>query len=194
MTAADLSAQHDALAEILAVSKKMGLAITAASSIRSQLDPLLEALKKEGWTEPSPDGSIRAFSDRFRSIEEKVVPRDLASASMSREQALRGGPLNLQIISLGASISGFPAAPTKTELFQLAQIKQRVDSLVSELNRIIGETSRPSTRCEQNGQKPLRAPDRSQALGRAEAAFIMATFRSAFERRRQMRPPFLMTV
>ncbi|MBP1766248.1 MAG: hypothetical protein H6P98_363 [Candidatus Aminicenantes bacterium] len=160
MTAADLSAQHDALAEILALSKKMGLAITAASSIRSQLDPLLEILKKEGRTEPSPDGLIRAFSDRFRSIEEKVVPRDLAMTSMSREQALRGGPLNLQIISLGVSISGFPAAPTKTELFQLAQIKQRVDSPVEELNRIIGEDIPALNKVlEQNGQKPLRAPD-----------------------------------
>jgi photosystem II stability/assembly factor-like uncharacterized protein len=160
MTAADLASQHDALAEILAVSKKMGLAITAASSIRSQLDTLLEKPEKGSGTEASPDGSIRAFSDRFRSVEEKVVPRDLASTSMSREQALRGGPLNLQIISLGASISGFPAAPTKTELFHLAQIKEQVESLVAEINRIIGEDIPALNKVlEQDGRKRLRAPD-----------------------------------
>ncbi len=160
MNAEDLSAQHDALAEILAVSKKMGLAITAASSIRSQLDALLEDLKKEGRTEPSLDGSIRTFSDDFRAVEEKVVPKNLASASMSREQALRGGPLNLQIISLGTSISGFPAAPTKTELFHLAQIKRRVESLVEEINRIIREGIPALNKgLEKNGRKPLRAPE-----------------------------------
>ncbi len=79
---------------------------------------------------------------------------------MSREQALRGGPLNLQIISLGTSISGFPAAPTKTELFHLAQIKRRVESLVEEINRIIREGIPALNKgLEKNGRKPLRAPE-----------------------------------
>ena len=160
MSAADLSAQHEALAEILAASKKMGLAITAASAIRNQLDALLEELGNSGRTDPSLDGPVRAFADRFRALEEKVVPGNLASASMTREKALQGGPLNLQILSLGTSISGFPSAPTKTELFQLAQINERVESLVAELNRMIDEDLPALNKVlEQNGRKPLRVPE-----------------------------------
>ena len=61
---------------------------------------------------------------------------------------------------LGMSISGFPAAPTKTDLFQLEQIKQRVEGLVGQMNRIIGEEIPALNRAlEQNKIKPLKAPE-----------------------------------
>ncbi len=160
LTESELAAQHEALAEILALSKKMGLAITAAANIRRQLDTLAQDIEKEGRSEPALESAIRAFTAKFGSIEEQVVPKDLVSVSMSREQALRGGPLNQQILRLGASISGFPAAPTKTELFQLDEIRQQVESLVREVNQIIQEDI-PFLNgvLEQYGQKALKAPE-----------------------------------
>lgn len=160
MTETDLMAQHEALAEILAMSKEMGLAITAATNIRRQLDSLGQDLKKEGRSEAALDSAIHSFSDQFRAVEEKVVPKEFGSTLMTRELALRGGSLNQQIMMLGMSISGFPAAPTKTDLFQLGQIKQLVEGLVGQMNRIIGEDIPALNRAlEQNKIKPLKAPE-----------------------------------
>ena len=160
MTEADLMAQHGALAEILAMSKEMGLAITAATNIRRQFDTLEQDLKKEGRGEPALDSAIQSFSKTFRAVEEQVVPKEFGSTLMTRELALRGGALNQQIMMLGMSISGFPAAPTKTDLFQLEQIKQRVEGLVGQMNRIIGEEIPALNRAlEQNKIKPLKAPE-----------------------------------
>jgi hypothetical protein len=160
MTEAELTAQHEALAEILAMSKKMGLAITAATNIRRQLDTLAEDVKKEGKTEAALDGAIRAFSENFRALEEKIVPKEFASTLMTRELALRGGSLNQQIIMLGMSISGFPAAPTKTDLFQIEQIERHVEAQVEKLNQTIRENLPALNRVlEQSKLKPLKAPE-----------------------------------
>jgi len=163
MTEADRRAQYEALAEILALSKKMGLAITAAANIRRQLDTLAQDLQKAGPIAPALEASVEAFSDKFKAVEEKVVPKDFASTSMTREMALRGGPLNLQILQLGMSISGYPAAPTKTELFQIAQLNQTVESLVEQVNRLIAEDIPDlNTVLEENKMKPLKAPEKVQ--------------------------------
>jgi len=160
MTGADLKAQHEALAEILALSKKMGLAVTAATNIRRQLDTLVQDLKKAGQSEAGLDSSIQDFSSKFRSVEEKVVPKEFGSTLMSRELALRGGALNQQILVLGMSISGFPAAPTQTELLQLAEVVHLVDDLAGQLNQVIGEDVPALNRVlEQNRLKPLKAPE-----------------------------------
>jgi len=160
MTEAELSAQHEALAEILAMSKKMGLAITAATNIRRQLDTLGQDLKKGAQVEASLESSIQAFSDKFRAVEDKVVPKEFGSTLMTRELALRGGSLNQQILMLGMSVSGFPSAPTKTDLSQIAEIKQLVDGLVGQVNRIIGEDIPALNKVlEQNKVKALKAPE-----------------------------------
>ena len=160
ITEADLTAQHEALAEILAMSKKMGLAITAATNIRRQLDTLGQDLKKEGRVETALGGSIRAFSEKFRAVEEQVVPKEFGSSLMTRELALRGGSLNQQIMMLGMSISGFPAAPTKTEHFQLEQVKRQVEGLVGQINRIIREDIPALNQVLEQGKlKPLKAPE-----------------------------------
>ena len=160
LAASDLKAQHEALAEILALSKKMGLAITAASSIRRQLDTLVEDLKKSGQVEATLDGSIQAFSATFRAVEEQVVPKEFGSTLMTRDLALRGGSLNQQILILGMSISGFPAVPTQTELLQLAEIGKVVDDLVYRMNQVIGEDLPGfNTVLEQNKLKPLKVPE-----------------------------------
>jgi hypothetical protein len=160
MTAADRRAQHQALAEILALSRKMGLAVTAATNIRRQLDGLRPELKKGGQADPALDASIQSFSGKFGAIEERVVPKDIATTSTTRELALRGGPLNQQIIMLGMSISGFPAAPTQTELRHLEELRQQVDGLAGELNRVIREDIPALNRELERGKlNPLKAPE-----------------------------------
>jgi photosystem II stability/assembly factor-like uncharacterized protein len=160
MTEADLLAQHEALAEILTMSKKMGLAITAAANIRRQLDALELDLKKEPRVGTPLESSFKAFSDKFRAVEEKVVPKEFGSTLMTRELALRGGSLNQLILMLGMSVSGFPSAPTKTDLFQIGEIKQRVDDLVGQVNEIIGKDIPALNKAlEENKLKTLKAPD-----------------------------------
>jgi hypothetical protein len=160
MTATDREAQHQALAEILALSKKLGLAVTAATNIRRQLEGLEPELKKGGQAGPSAETAVQAFSEKFRAIEERVVPGDIASTSMTREIALRGGPINQQVLMLGMSIAGFPAAPTQTELFHLEQVKQVVDALVGELNGVIREDIPALNQTLEQGKlKLLKAPE-----------------------------------
>ena len=160
MTEADLLAQHEALAEILAMSKKMNLAITAATNIRRQLDALGQDLKKGAQVEAALESSIQAFSDRFRAVEERVVPKEFGSTLMTRELALRGGSLNQMILMLGMSISGFPSAPTKTDLSQIEEIKQQVENLVGQVNEIIGKDIPDLNKVlEQNKVKGIKAPD-----------------------------------
>jgi hypothetical protein len=161
MSVADLSAQHEALAEILAVSKKMGLAVTAATNIRRQLDTLVQDLKKKDQVAAAVGDAVQAFSGRFQAVEEKVVPKDFGSTQMTRELALQGGSLNQQILMLGMSISGFPAAPTRAEVFQLAEVMREVENLVSQLNQVISEDIASLNRVlEQNALPPLKAPEK----------------------------------
>jgi len=58
------------------------------------------------------------------------------------------------------SISGFPAAPTKTDIFQLEQMQRHVEAQVGQLNQIIKEDIPAFNRAlEQNKIKPLKAPE-----------------------------------
>jgi photosystem II stability/assembly factor-like uncharacterized protein len=160
MTEADLLAQHEAVAEILAMSKKMGLAITAAANIRRQLDALGQDLKKAGQVEAALESSIQAFSARFQAVEEKVVPKEFGSTLMTRELALRGGSINQLILMLGMSVSGFPSAPTKTDLFQIGELTQRVEDLVGQVNEIIGRDIPVLNKVlEEHKLKALKAPE-----------------------------------
>jgi photosystem II stability/assembly factor-like uncharacterized protein len=160
MTEADLLAQHEAVAEILAMSKKMGLAITAAANIRRQLDTLGQDLQKAGQVEAALESSIQAFSAKFQAVEEKVVPKEFGSTLMTRELALRGGSINQLILMLGMSVSGFPSAPTKTDLFQIGELKQRVEDLVGQVNEIIGRDIPVLNKVlEEHKLKALKAPE-----------------------------------
>jgi hypothetical protein len=138
----------------------MGLAITAATNIRRQLDTIGQDLKKGTQVEAVVESSVQTFSDKFRALEEKVVPKEFGSTLMTRELALRGGSLNQLILMLGMSISGFPSAPTKTDLFQINEIKQLVDDLVGQMNRTIREDIPALNKVlEQNKIQTLKAPE-----------------------------------
>jgi hypothetical protein len=159
MSDEEVCAQHGALAEVLALSKKMGLAITATTNIRRQIDSLTQDLKKQGKTDEALDGAIKKFDEKLRPIEDKVVPKELGTMQ-TREDALRGGALNQLIMSLGSSINGYPSAPSKTDLLQLEQITQKVDSLVAGVNQIIKEDLPALNKTlEEFKIKPLKVPE-----------------------------------
>lgn len=159
MSSENASAQYEALAEVLALSKKMGLAITAATNIRRQIDALVQDLKKEEKTAEPLDGAISKFEEKFRPFESDIVPKEFGT-QQTREDALRGGSLNQLIMSLGMSISGYPSAPTKTDLFQLEQITGKVDALVGKMNQIIKEDLPGLNKAlEESKLKPLKVPE-----------------------------------
>jgi hypothetical protein len=132
-------AQYEALAEILALSKKMGLSVTAAANIRRQLDSSVSGFQKEGKMSEVVGAAFKAFEEKFKPVEGDIVPRDFGSSQLTREVVLRGGPVNLQLLTLGMSIGGFPSAPTKTDLLRLEQIGQKVEDLVARMNQVIKE-------------------------------------------------------
>lgn len=154
----EIRKQHEALAELLVVGKKMGLTITAAASIRRQIDSLKNEVKKEAKNREAIEAAINAFEEKFKPLEEEVVPRDFGT-QRTREDVLRGGPLNQQILSLGSSISGYPSAPTATDLFLLGEIQRKVEDCVTRMNEIIGQELPALNRVlEEAGQPPLKLP------------------------------------
>jgi len=77
----------------------------------------------------------------------------------SMEMALRGGSLSQLVARLGASISGYPSAPTKTELSQLKELSEAVNALVSRLNEFMSvEIPKLNEILEEHSLKPLKAP------------------------------------
>jgi len=151
--------QHEALAAVLGLSKKMGLAITAAANIRRQVDSLAKDLSKEGGqNREAANLALKAFEEKFRSVEEEIVPKEFG-AQRTREDMLRGGPLNQQLLSLGSSINNYPAAPTQTDLFVLDEIARKVDAYVNRMNQIIGDALPTLNRTlEESGLQPLKVP------------------------------------
>ncbi len=156
---ADLAAQSESLAELMILAKKMGLSITAATNIRRELQSLDESLKKEGTPAQAVAQAIAGFEEKFRPLEKEIRPADFGVPS-SRDTALRGGPINQQILSLGSSISGYPSAPTKTDLFLLAELGRKVDELAGKLNEVIREDLPGLNKTlEAHKFKPLKIPE-----------------------------------
>jgi len=149
--------QFEALTEVLVLSKKMSLSITGAKNLRRQLENLDQELKKENKPE-AVQLAFQKFDENFKKIEEEIVPPDITT-STSWEMALRGGFLSQQIMSLGMSIGNYPSAPTETDLFQLKQIKEKVDMSVNQLNDFFKEEiPKMNELLAEHKLKPLSAP------------------------------------
>lgn len=154
----EIEEQHEALAEVLILSKKIGLSITAATNVRRQVESLADDLKKEEQKSDALDLALKSFDEKFHPLEEGIVPKEL-TAQRTREDALRGGSLNQMLLTLGTSIADYPSAPTKTDLAQLEDISRKVDDLVEMLNRLIREDLPALNKAlEESGRKPLKAP------------------------------------
>jgi photosystem II stability/assembly factor-like uncharacterized protein len=154
----DRAAQLEALSQILAISKKMSLAVTGAKDIRRQLDSLSQDLKKPENSAEALQSGAKKFEEKFKKVEEEIVPREIFTRA-TREQALRGGAIAQQIMFLGMSLSGYPSRPTETDRAKLQELIEIVERQVSALNEII-KTDLPLLNevFTQYKLKPLKMP------------------------------------
>lgn len=154
----DRTVQNESLVEVMVLSRKLNLSITAARNIRNQLKKLDGTLKEKTDIRESVYKAVERFEERFGKLEEEIVPVGLFYRG-SMELALRGGSLNQQVLFLGFSIAGYPSPPTETDLTQLKELTETVNDLVDEFNAFIRtEIPRLNETLEKNGLNPLRAP------------------------------------
>ncbi|MCK4363256.1 MAG: hypothetical protein KAW85_00515, partial [Candidatus Aminicenantes bacterium] len=150
--------QSDKIVEVMAYSKKMGLSVTATRNIRRQLEKLDKELKEKEDTPEVVRTALKNFDERFAVLEEEIIPKGFGYRG-SMEMALRGGSLSLQVMMLGASISEYPSAPTKTELSQLKELSEAVNALVSRFNEFMSvEIPKLNEILEEHSLKPLKTP------------------------------------
>jgi len=154
---AQWAAQRDCLAELLKVSKKLGLAVTAVKNIRRHLDGLQPDIAK---AEEGKSVLLRsAFDDflgPFAKLEKDILPGDMMAFQGSLEQSLRGGPRSIQLTTFGMSFAGFPSAPTGTELAQFNEICVMIEASVEALNKVIAnELPKLNQVFKDNGLKPF---------------------------------------
>ncbi len=158
MSPEDKAAQVDALTQLIITSKKMGLSITSAKNIRRELDKFYKSQKDKQDKNEQLIQAVEDFDNRFFKIEDVVVPKPFGTRE-SREMALKGGSLSQQIISLASSISGYPSAPSQTELKQVQEFSEEVDRLVGRLNKLIQtDLVELNATLEAGGTKPLKIP------------------------------------
>ncbi len=158
MTEMDRIAQAETIAEIMALSKKMNLSVTGTTQVRRELDKLNNQLKEKKDIQEKLRETVESFEKKFAPLEEEIMPKGLGFRG-SMEMALRGGSLAQQIMFLGYSISGFPSAPTETDLAQLKELSAVVDVIVEKLNEFIkAEIPALNTILEEYDLKPLKMP------------------------------------
>jgi len=156
MNAEDKKAHVEALTNVIILSKKLGLSITSAKNIRRELDKFYMSQKDKNEQLVK---AVKDFDRRFFKIEDVVVPKPFGTRG-TRKMALKGGSLSELIISLASSISGYPSAPSQTDLKQLQELSAEVDRLADQLNNFI-RTDLPSLNAslETGGLKPLKVPN-----------------------------------
>lgn len=155
----DRVAQAKHLVEVMALSKLMGLSVTATRKIRRGLDDLNEEIQKKQSLQEEVRTAVETFEGIFSALEEEVMPKGFGYRG-SREMALRGGSLSQLVMWVGMSMSGFPQAPTATDLIQLTELSEAVYSLVDRLNAVITEDiPRLNGKLKQQGLKEIKSPD-----------------------------------
>ncbi len=150
--------QSNKIVEVMVHSRKMGLSITATKNIRRQLEKLDKTLKEKENTPEIVRTALKNFDEKFAMLEEDIMPKGFGYRG-SIEMALRGGSLSQLVMMLGASISGYPSVPTKTELSQLKELSEAVNALVSRFNEFMSvEIPKLNEILEEHSLKPLKSP------------------------------------
>ncbi|MDH5468745.1 MAG: hypothetical protein OEY25_15125, partial [Candidatus Aminicenantes bacterium] len=158
MVEKDRIIQNESLVEVMILSKRLNLAVTAARKIRNELKKLDNTLNEAGDVKEEVRKAVERFENKFAPHEEEIVPKELFYRG-SMEMALRGGPLVQQIMFLGVSIVGYPSAPSETDIAQLKELKEGVNVLVEGFNDFIRtEIPRLNEALEKNGLKPIKSP------------------------------------
>lgn len=159
MAEEDYQAMIEAQADVVLMSKKLGMGVTAANRIRRELNDLDKALKDKKDVSPDVTEEVNAFKVKFEMLAEEMLPKGFGY-KVSQELALRGGDLSTQILFLGMSVSNFPSAPTKVDWQQIQELTEKVEDLTGRLNKvIIDDIPELNVVLEANGLKPIRAPE-----------------------------------
>jgi photosystem II stability/assembly factor-like uncharacterized protein len=152
-------AMVEAQVEVMAISKKLGLGVTAANRIRRELSHLNNIFKDKKDISPDVTEGVKAFKDKFQLLAEEILPKGFGY-KVSQKLALRGGDLSTQLLFLGISVSNFPSAPTAVDLLQIKDMKEEVLALIGRLNEFIRvDIPAFNDLMKAHGLKPINAPE-----------------------------------
>jgi photosystem II stability/assembly factor-like uncharacterized protein len=155
----EYQAMIDAQIQVIAVSKRLSLGVTAANRIRRELNNLEKVFQDKKDIPPDVTTCVKEFEIKFKKVEEEIMPKGFGYKVPSKV-ALRGGYLSTQLLYLGLSLSGFPSAPTEVDLLQIRELDNAVRGLIEQLNEIIlAEIPVVNSVLEANGLKPIKAPE-----------------------------------
>jgi photosystem II stability/assembly factor-like uncharacterized protein len=144
--------------EVIAVSKKYSIAVTASNRIRTGLRKIDKALQERDTLPADAAKSVKEFEDKFQKLADEIMPRGIGY-KVPAKVALRGGYLSQQLMFLGMWASSYPAAPTEVMLAATKESNDEVDGLIGRLNEII-RVDIPALNkiLEANEIKPITAP------------------------------------
>jgi len=120
------------------LNRKSGLSVTAVNSIRRQFDKIKSTLEKKESLPEETTGILDEFEQKIISLEKEIIPERMMYR-VSWEKMLRGGTLNMRILSLGGNFGGFPHPATQSDLLQLKEFIVIVDAKVVRVNTFIAE-------------------------------------------------------
>jgi photosystem II stability/assembly factor-like uncharacterized protein len=154
----DYEAMVDFQVEVIVISKKHSLSVTAANRIGAELRKLDKAMKEKIDLPENVIEIIKDFKDKFEKLEDEIRPRGIGYKVPSKV-ALRGGYLSQQLLFLGMWASGYPAAPTEAMLAAAKESREEVDALVDRMNELI-RVDIPALNeiLAANDLKPIKAP------------------------------------
>jgi photosystem II stability/assembly factor-like uncharacterized protein len=154
----DYKAMIRAQIDVILVSKKYSLGVTASNRIASEIRRLDKELQEKTDIPGVVDGSVKGLKEKFQLLSGKIAPKGIGYKVPSKV-ALRGGYLSQQLLFLGMWVSSYPAAPTETMLAAIAETQDEVNALIEMLNGFIGsEIPALNSVLETHGLKPLKAP------------------------------------
>ncbi|MBN1271676.1 MAG: hypothetical protein JXB26_05340 [Candidatus Aminicenantes bacterium] len=140
------------------LSRKTGLAITAARKIRRELDKL--KAKKDLPNEVLQ--SLEEVNKKFIPLEEELVPKKalLGSDYTSALRGVLGSKPSQMAVILTMNLIEYPGKPTETEKLMLSEVGKIVDDLSNKLNILIQENlPKLNVILEDNGMKPIGVPE-----------------------------------
>jgi hypothetical protein len=154
----DYQAMVEAQVNVIAVSKKLSLGVTATNRIRSELRKLDKALQDKKDIPSDVTTIVNEFRDKFKILADKIMPKGFGY-KVPTKIALRGGYLSTQLLFLGMSVSNFPSAPAEVDLLQIRELNDVVEALTGELNEFIRvEIPMLNKVLKANALDPVKAP------------------------------------
>ncbi|UCE40439.1 MAG: hypothetical protein JSV17_13390 [Candidatus Aminicenantes bacterium] len=154
----EYQAMVDFQVEIIVISKKHSMSVTAANRIRTELGKLDKALQDKKDFPEKVTNSIKEFKEKFERLADKIMPKGIGFKVPSKV-ALRGGYLSQQLIYLGMWASSYPSAPTEMMLAAAKETNDEVDALISQLNEFIRDDIPALNKIlGANGLKPIKIP------------------------------------